>query len=163
MIVPVPPPAPGPVRVKVAAVMRAEPPGTVEPLLMVILTVCADVSVRVSVKTIDSIQWPATKLVPLKKTFLLPEVKKVAELLVVPGTFDTIESPLSVTVMVPVLVLKVPVSPVKLFCVTDMVTARTPRTIPPTATSRSDRAGTLLALTWLSVRLRLFIAYSLAG
>src|SRR2546429_6741209 len=100
-MVPVPPPAPGPVRVKVTAAMRAEPPGEAAPSLMVILTVWADESVCDVGHTIDYIQCPATKLVQLQYRFLLLEVRKVAELLVEPGTFETIESPLSATVIVP--------------------------------------------------------------
>ena len=149
-MVPVPPPAPGPVRVKVTAGMRAEPPGEAAPSLMVILTVWADESVCVSVNTIDSIQWPATKLVQLQYRFLLLEVRKVAELLVEPGTFETIESPLSATVIVPVLVWTVPTSPVKLFGVTVMTAASTPATMPIRPTTTSARAGTFFVVMRLS-------------
>ena len=52
---------PGPVKVRVTGPVRVVPFGTAVPLLIVILTVCALESVRVSVNVRISRKWPDAK------------------------------------------------------------------------------------------------------
>ena len=131
--------APGPVRVNVAVTRRV--PAAPAPFRMVTVAVWAVLSFAVSVKVIWSNQWPAVRA--LLTLLLLPDVGNVAAAEAT-AVLATTPKPLSVTVIVPVLVWYVPISPVLVVDVTARLAARTPATIPNIATTTRARMGTFL-------------------
>jgi hypothetical protein len=135
---------------------RIAPFGPAEPLRKVIVAVCGlPVVEGVVIRNVmTSIQSPAVRA--LFRAIPVPAMV-IAAVAFVPAAFATTNSPVSVTVKVPLLVWYVPISPVLVLCVTARLAARTPPTMPIMATTTRARAGTFVLESLLNLTFRLLI------